>query len=385
MTEVASKPASADVAGRVPFADLTGMHEPLTAALDAVWNQTLATSGFIGGPLVDAFEAAWAAYCGRKHAIGVANGTDAIGLALKALGVGPGDEVLVPANTFIASAEGVVMAGAIPVFVDVDPVTLLVDVAVLDASVTARTAAVLVVHLYGHLPDMDALAAFARRRNILLVEDAAQAHGASWNGKPAGSFGAAATFSFYPGKNLGAFGDGGAVVLDDDDAAARIRSLAFHGRAVEDRYLHPLLGINSRLDALQAGILSVKLERLDEWTAGRRRAADSYLAALGDAAPELAAAVVRPITGCASAWHLFVVRVADRARVQAELSAAGVESGIHYPVPCHRQGAFATGPVPALPVAELAAASVLSLPMFPHITDQQVGRAAAALVSAVRS
>ncbi|MEP7055735.1 MAG: DegT/DnrJ/EryC1/StrS family aminotransferase [Actinomycetota bacterium] len=368
----------------VPFADLTGMHAPLAARLDAVWQQTLATSGFIGGALVDAFEASWAGYCGRRHAVGVANGTDAIALALKAFEVGAGDEVLVPANTFIASAEGVVMAGATPVFVDVDAQTLLVDVDLLDAAVTARTVAVLVVHLYGHIPDMDAITAFAKRRGLAVIEDAAQAHGATWNGRPAGSFGAAATFSFYPGKNLGAFGDGGAVVLDDDAAAARIRSLAFHGRAVEDRYLHPLLGINSRLDALQAGILSVKLDHLDEWTAGRRRAADRYLLALSADAPEIADAVVRPLAGCASAWHLFVVRVADRERVRAELAEAGIETGIHYPVPCHRQGAFAGGPVQLLPVAERAAASVLSLPMFPHLSDEQVDRAAAALISAVR-
>lgn len=369
---------------RVPFADLTGMHAPLRPQLDEVWATSLATSGFIGGPLVDEFEASWADYCGRRHAVGVANGTDAIALALKAFNVGPGDEVLVPSNTFIASAEGVVMAGATPVFVDVDPHSLLVDVELLDAAVTQRTVAVLVVHLYGHIPDMDAISAFAKARGLLVIEDAAQAHGATWNGRPAGSFGAAATFSFYPGKNLGAFGDGGAVVLDDDDATATIRSLAFHGRDVDDRYLHPLLGINSRLDALQAGILSVKLAHLDEWTAERRRVADRYLQALTEAAPEIADAVVRPNAGCESAWHLFVVRVTERDRVRSELGAAGIESGIHYPVPCHRQGAFAGGQVLSLPVAERAGSTVLSLPMFPHLTDSQVDRAAAALVSAVR-
>lgn len=369
---------------RVPFADLTGMHAPLAGELDAVWAQTLATSSFIGGPLVDAFEASWASYCGRKHAIGVANGTDAIALALKAFGVGPGDEVLVPAHTFIASAEGIVMAGATPIFVDVNEQTLLVDVALLEAAVTDRTVAVLVVHLYGHMPDMDAIAAFAERAGIAVFEDASQAHGATWKGRPAGSFGAAATFSFYPGKNLGAFGDGGAVVLDDDDATARLRSLAFHGRAVEDRYLHPLLGINSRLDALQAGILSIKLKHLDDWTAARSRVADRYLRTLTELAPEVAAAVVRPLESCGSAWHLFVVRVAHREGVREQLGAAGIESGIHYPVPCHRQGAFENEDTAALPVSEHAGATVLSLPMFPHLTDEQVDRVAAALVSAVR-
>lgn len=174
---------------RVPFADLTGMHAPLATEFDAVWAQLIATSGFIGGPLVDAFETSWAAYCGRKHAVGVANGTDAIALVLKAFQVSPGDEVLVPANTFIASAEGVVMAGAKPVFVDVDPQTLLVDVELLEAAMTPRTVAVLVVHLYGHIPDMDAISAFAKRRGLAVIEDAAQAHGATWNGRPAGSFG----------------------------------------------------------------------------------------------------------------------------------------------------------------------------------------------------
>lgn len=378
--------ATTTAMARVPFADLSGMHAPLAAELDAVWAHTRDTSAFIGGSMVDAFEESWARYCGRTHAVGVANGTDAIALALKAFNVGPGDEVLVPANTFIASAEGVVMAGATPVFVDVDPQTLLVDVDLLQAAITPRTVAVLVVHLYGHIPDMDAIAAFAGRHGIAVFEDAAQAHGATWKGRPAGSFGAAATFSFYPGKNLGAFGDGGAVVLDDDEATARLRSLAFHGRAVEDRYLHPLLGINSRLDALQAGILSVKLRHLDEWTAGRRRAAARYLQTLTALAPDVAKTVVRPIAGCESAWHLFVVRIADgdRERVRTELGAAGVESGIHYPVPCHRQGAFDAVDVPDLPVAEHAGASVLSLPMFPHLTDEQVDRAATALVSAVR-
>jgi dTDP-4-amino-4,6-dideoxygalactose transaminase len=368
---------------RVPFADLTGMHAPLQAELARVWDRVVETSGFIGGPLVDQFEASWADYCGRRHSVGVANGTDAIGLALKAFGIGAGDEVLVPANTFIASAEGVVMAGATPVFVDVDPETLLVDVDLLAAAVTPRTAAVLVVHLYGHIPDMDAILAFAESRGLAVFEDAAQAHGATWRGRPAGSFGAAATFSFYPGKNLGAFGDGGAVVLDDDAATARIRSLAFHGRAVDDRYLHPLLGINSRLDALQAGVLSVKLQHLDEWTAGRRRAAQRYLDVLSAQAPEIAAAVVTPSELCESAWHLFVVRVTDRQRVRAALDAAGIESGIHYPVPCHRQGAFAHEGTQPMPVAERAGATVLSLPMFPHLDDERIERAASALVAAV--
>jgi dTDP-4-amino-4,6-dideoxygalactose transaminase len=359
--------STATSSSTVPFLDLAGMHAPLRADLDDAVARVIDSSAFVGGRHVEQFEREWAKYCGSGHAVGVANGTDAIALALRALGVGPGDEVIVPANTFIATAEAVASVGAHAIFVDVRPDTLLVDLDRAEAAVGPRTSAIIPVHLYGQPVDMDAVVALAARHGLAVVEDAAQAHGATWRGRPAGSFGHAGCFSFYPGKNLGAFGDGGAVITDDAALAATIRSLADHGRSASSKHHHDLVGTNSRLDGMQAAILSVKLPHLDHWILRRRAAHHRYRELLHT----LPVGQVDLAEGALSAHHLEVVRVNDRERIAAELSNRGVATGIHYPVPCHLQPAFA--PVTdRLPVAEEAAEQILSLPLFPNLSIDQV-------------
>lgn len=358
----------------VPFLDLAAMQADVAEALDRSWTDVTASSAFVGGPDVERFEAAWADYCGTAHCVGVANGTDALTLSLQALGIGRGDEVIVPTNTFVASAAAIVHAGATPVFVDVDADTLLVTADHVSAALTERTAAVMVVHLYGQPVDMDAVGAVAHRAGVAVVEDAAQAHGATWKGARAGSFGVAGCFSFYPGKNLGAFGDAGAVVTDDAALADRIRSLGNHGRA-ESKHLHREVGVNSRLDGLQAAVLSAKLPMLDAWTRARRDLMEHYRLGL-DGVPATGVTVVGD---AASAYHLNVVRVADRDRVRRELDQRGIATGIHYPVPCHRQPAFGDITEEPLPVAERAADEIVSLPLFPHMTVAQVDRVCATL------
>lgn len=354
----------------VPFTDLAAMTCEIRAAVDQGWTRLLQSGQFIGGSAVEEFEQAWAAYCGVPHAVGVANGTDALQLVLKALEIGAGDEVVVPANTFVATAEAVALAGATPRFADVDPHTLLLTPEQLEAAVTPRTRAVIVVHLYGQMPDMDALCRAAARAGLVVIEDAAQAHGATWCGRRAGSIGTAGCFSFYPGKNLGAFGDAGAVVTSDADLAERVRCLRNHGRAAGSHYCHELIGTNSRLDALQAIVLTAKLARLDAWTRARRAVAARYQSAFA-AGP---ARMVAETPGSRGVYHLAVVRVPHRTQVQRELAAMGIQTGIHYPVSCHQQPPyrrFADGP---LPVAEATANEILSLPMFPHMTDRQLAR-----------
>ena len=260
--------------GQIPFLDVAAMTREVRDAVDPAWRSVLASSRFIGGEIVEQFEAEWAAYCGVGHAVGVANGTDALQLTLTALGIGPGDEVIVPANTFVATAEAVVLAGAIPRFADVCPDTLLLTPGCLEAAITSRTRAVIVVHLYGQMPDMTALCQAADAAGIAVIEDAAQAHGAAWRGQRAGSIGVAGCFSFYPGKNLGAFGDAGAVVTADGGLAGRIKVLRDHGRSAGSHYQHEQVGTNSRLDALQAAVLSAKLTRLEAWNTARRSIAE---------------------------------------------------------------------------------------------------------------
>ena len=360
----------------VPFTDLYAMTREVRGAVDQGWDRLLAGSRFIGGEAVEEFEQAWASYCGVEHAVGVANGTDALQLTLVALGIGRGDEVIVPANTFVASAEAVVLAGATPRFADVSPRTLLLTADDLEAAITPRTRAVFVVHLYGQMPDMDALRRTADRAGVLLIEDAAQAQGATWRGRRAGSIGQVGCFSFYPGKNLGAFGDAGAVVTADADLAKRIRSLRDHGRVIGSHYRHDLVGTNSRLDALQAVVLTAKLARLDTWNAARQSIAARYRAAFASGPVRM----VEDEPGARGVYHLAVARVPDRTRVQQELTALRIETGIHYPIPCHQQvpyQRFATGP---LPVSEAASAEVLSLPMFPHLRDDQVARVCEAVL-----
>ena len=359
--------ATSPAATRVPFADLAMQSAQVRAELDAVWVQLLDSHRFIGGEVVESFEQEWADYCDSDFAVSVANGTDSLHLILRALGIGRGDEVLVPANTFVATAEAVVLSGATPVFVDVLPDTLLMDPAQAQAAITPRTAAIVPVHLFGQMADVTALGEVARRAGVALVEDAAQAHGAFHEGRRAGSVGVAGSFSFYPGKNLGAFGDGGAITTSDAELAARLRSLRDHGRGLSDRYVHDHVGMNSRLDALQAGILSVKLRHLDDWTAARQRHAAAYRALL-----PAGLSLVDEAPQAPSVHHLAVVRTDRRDEVMDGLARYGVDTGIHYPVPCHLQEPYAAYRRDPLPVAEAAADQILSLPMFPHLTEDQV-------------
>ena len=367
--------------GNIPLVDLGLQHAQVADEVQRGFSEVLASGAFIGGPAVTAFERAYAELIGVRHCIGVGNGTDAIELALRACGIGPGDEVVLPANTFVATAEAVVRAGAVPVLADVDKDCLLLDPESVASVLTPATRAVVPVHLFGQTAPVEQLEGLVADRGLLLVEDAAQSQGALRHGRLAGSFGVASATSFYPGKNLGAYGDAGAVMTDDDDVARRVRLLGAHGSAV--KYQHDTLGFNSRMDTLQAVVLSAKLARLPAWNDQRRAAADRYDALLADVPG------VRPpgrLPGNVDVWHLYVVRVPDRDAVLAALNAAGVGAGIHYPVPVHLQPAFralGTGPG-SFPVAEAAAAEILSLPLFPGITAEQQERVVDELRKALR-
>jgi dTDP-4-amino-4,6-dideoxygalactose transaminase len=355
---------------RVPLLELRTMHEALRAELDRIWSESVDGSGFIGGAPVAGFEDAWARACGRRHAIGVANGTDAIALTLLALGIGRGDEVIVPANTFIATAEAVLMASARPRFVDVDPETHLMRAGTAEPAIGPSTKAIIAVDLHGNVPNMAELAELADAHGLALIEDAAQAHGSSWRGRPAGSFGVASCFSFYPGKNLGAFGDGGAVVTDDEALASSIRSIANHGRAPESGDVHRCVGLNSRLDALQAGVLSAKLPFLAAWNERRMAIAARY-----DEAFRAISNAMTPVTiedDVVPTYHHYVVRTGARDRVRMELDTLGIDTGVHYPTPCHLQAPYRGFTDRPLPVAERLASEILSLPIFPTLEDDLV-------------
>ncbi len=354
----------------IPLVDLKGQYLALKPQIDAAIQEVLDTTAFILGPKVDDFENAFAAFCGTNHCVAMGNGTDATVLALEAAGVGRGDEVITVAHTFIATAEGISELGAVPVFIDVRPDSLLMDVSKIEAAITPKTRAIMPVHLYGQTVEMDPLLQIAKKHGLKVVEDACQAHGAEYKGRRAGSMGDAATFSFYPGKNLGAYGDAGAVVTNQADLADWIRRKRNHGRAT--KYTHDFIGRNSRMDGIQGAILNVKLPHLDAWNADRRAIAaryDELLAPLG---------IRRVATqdGCLPVFHLYVVRVADRVRKLEALKAAGIEAGIHYPVPLHLQKAYqhlglALG---HLPVTEAAANEILSLPIWPGMGADLVQR-----------
>lgn len=363
---------------KVPFSDLAAMHEEVRELVEKAWSDRMERGDFVRGGPVAQFEQEWAAYCGADRAIGVGNGTDALQLTLRALDIGPGDEVILPANTFIATAEAVLLVGAIPRFADVDPDTLLVSAETVRPIVSARTKALIVVHLFGQVADMDALTSLCDEIGIALIEDAAQAHGATWRGRRAGSFGRAACFSFYPGKNLGAFGDGGAVVTSDAWLADRIDAMRDHGRPNGAHLTHLGIGTNSRLDTLQAAILSAKLTRLDDWTDRRRQAADWYRRYLGPGAR-----LVEESPLAESVHHLLVVQVPERDHIRSALASVGIATGIHYPMPCHQADAYRRYSWTSLPVVEQAAGRILSLPMFPHISEQQVRAVCEALDSAL--
>lgn len=366
---------------QVPLVDLQWQHGQIADEVAEGFAEVLASGGFIGGRHVKAFEEEYAAATGVEHCVGVANGTEALELALRAVGVGPGDEVVVPAMTFVASAEAVVRCGAQPTLVDVDAEHLLLDPRLLADAITERTRAVLPVHLYGQLAPMERILEVTGAKGVAVVEDAAQCQGASRNGRPAGSFGAAAGTSFYPGKNLGAYGDAGAVVTTSAEVAERVRLLANHG--AESKYDHVAIGFNSRLDALQAVVLRAKLARLAGWNALRQEAASRYAKLLDgvDGVTKPSAA-----EGNTHVWHLYTLRVADRDTVLARLQEAGIGAGVHYPRPVHEHPAFAPLGYPSgsFPVAEEAARTLLSLPLFPGITVEQQERVADALVKALR-
>lgn len=353
----------------VPFFDIGPTHAAIAGELDAAWRQVLDGRQFILGERVAAFEAGFATYCKAGHSIGVANGLDALTLILEGLGIGAGDEVLVPAHTFIATWLGVTRAGARPVAVDCLASTGNIDPSLVPAAITSRTKALIAVHLYGVPADMAPLQALAAKHSFHLIEDAAQAHGASYREQKVGSLGTAAGFSFYPTKNLGALGDGGAVVTNDAALAKRIRLIRNYGS--EKKYEHQIAGCNSRLDELQAAILSVKLRQLDGLNADRRHIAARYMQALSDL-PGLDLPAVTE--GSEPVWHLFPVRHAARDRLAEALNAAGVQTMVHYPVPPHLQPAYAALGYRAgqLPVAESIARSTLSLPVWPGLADPQI-------------
>lgn len=348
----------------IPFLDLKAPHSELREELDEAWRRVTESGWYVLGREVEAFEEEFAAYCGTRHCIGVGNGLDALHLILRAMEIGPGDEVIVPSNTFIATWLAVSLAGATPVPVEPDERTCNIDPLRVEEAITPRTRAILPVHLYGQPADMDPINAAAGRRGIRVVEDAAQAHGASYRGRKAGSLGHAAGFSFYPGKNLGALGDGGAVTTDDDRLAERIRLLRNYGSKV--KYRHEAPGVNSRLDELQAALLRVKLARLDEWNDRRRGIARRYLAGLCGTGIRLPEWPDR----CEPAWHLFVVRSARRDALQRSLGEAGIGTLIHYPVPPHLQPPYRELGLRAgsLPICERMAGEALSLPMGPHLS-----------------
>jgi dTDP-4-amino-4,6-dideoxygalactose transaminase len=365
----------------IPLVDLAAQHAAVAEEVTAGWQEVFARTAFIGGPQVAAFESEYAAFTGSRHCIGVANGTDGIEIALRALGVGPGDECILPTNTFIATAEAVCRTGATPVLVDcADDETYLIDTHAVEAAITARTRAIIPVHLYGQAAPVERLLPLADRIGAWVVEDAAQAQGARRNGVNVGTLGHTASTSFYPGKNLGAYGDAGAVLTGSDDLARRARMIRDHGSL--EKYEHDVLGFNSRMDTLQAVVLSAKLRRLAAWNVSRRDAAARYDVLLSGLE-----GVIRPRTldGNEHVWHLYVVRVPDRDRVLKELHASGIGAGVHYPVPIHLTSAFAClGSVDgAFPVAERTASELLTLPLFAEITAAQQERVTCALVAAL--
>lgn len=360
----------------VQFVDLAAQYATLQPTVDQAMQRVLNKADFILGKDVEVFEQEFANYCQTGYAVGIDNGTSALELALRAYDIGPGDEVITVANTFVATVLAISFTGATPVLVDIDPITYQMDpVQVLDA-ITARTKAIMPVHLYGHPVDMDPILAIARRRGLIVIEDACQAHGAHYKGKRAGSLGHAAAFSFYPGKNLGAYGDGGMVVTSDATIDAKVRMLRNYGS--REKYHHLIKGFNRRLDTLQAAVLRVKLPRLDGWNAARRHHANRYnelLAGLqGITTPGEAA-------HAESVYHLYVIRTSDRAGLQAQLNSKQISSGIHYPVPIHLQPAYADLGYKKgdFPITERYASEILSLPMYAELPDDAVDYVADAI------
>jgi dTDP-4-amino-4,6-dideoxygalactose transaminase len=366
---------------KVPFLDLKAHHAPLTEEFDRAIREVIESSAFAGGPFVERFEEEFASFCESSYAIGVGNGTDALWLALLALGIGEGDEVITVPNTFIATAEAITYCKARPVFVDVDPDTFTMNPAELEKSLTKKTKAIIPVHLFGQPADMDPILEFARANGLFVVEDAAQAHGAQYKGQKAGTMGDAGCFSFYPGKNLGAFGEAGAVVTNDPELRKQMQMLRDHGQS--RKYYHSTMGWNCRMDGIQAAVLSIKLRHLDEANSLRRKHAFEYneaLAGIDDVLTPFEAEYARHV------YHVYAVRVQERDATLRHLQEKGVGCAVHYPVPIHLQEAgrnlgYTKG---AFPIAEKLADEFLSLPMFPELTEEQIEYVARCVSEAVR-
>ncbi len=366
---------------KIPLVDLKAQYATIKPEIDAAMARVIANTSFIGGAEVANFEAAFAQFQRTKRAVGIANGTSALYLVLRALGIGAGDEVITTPHTFIATVEPIAQSGATPVFVDIDPVTYNIDPALIEAAITPRTKAIMPVHLYGQLAPMDAIMEIARKHNLYVIEDAAQAHGAELHGLRAGAWGHAACFSFYPGKNLGAYGDAGAVCTNDEALATLIAKLKDHGRM--SKYEHDELGYGERLDGLQAAILSAKLPHLDGWNEARRQHAAYYTQALAGVAGVQTPQVM---ADSLHAFHLYCVRVqGDRDAILAELNQRGIGAGVHYPVPLHLQPAMrGYGGQPGdFPQAEAAAKAIISLPLYPEMTTDHLSQVVEELVDVV--
>jgi dTDP-4-amino-4,6-dideoxygalactose transaminase len=363
----------------VPLLDLGAQYRTIRGEISSALQQVLQSTAFAGGPFVSAFEKEFASYCGCQFAIGVGSGTAALWLSLLGLGVGAGDEVITTPNTFIATAEAISFCGAAPVLVDVDPVTYTMDPALLERAITSRTRAVIPVHLYGQTADMDAIRTIAKRHGLIVIEDACQAHGAEYKGQKAGSLADAGCFSFYPGKNLGAYGEAGAVTTNDTELASRIRILRDHGQT--EKYKHALIGWNSRMDGFQGAILSVKLKYLDQWNQARRQHARHYSDLL-EHAPHIVPPREAPYAR--HVYHVYAVRVPHRDKLMATLAAQGIGCGIHYPVPIHLQKAyeFLGHGRGSFRATEQCARELLSLPMYPELAAEQISQVAAALIRA---
>lgn len=368
-------------ANTVPFIDLPAQFRSLKPEIDKALAPVFETTGFILGPAVKEFEEAFARYLDAKYCVTLNSGTAALHLALLALDIGPGDEVITVANSFIATAEAISFAGATPRFVDADPTTYNIDPSKLEAAITKKTKAIIPVHLFGQPADMDAICEIARKHNLKVIEDACQAHGATYKGTRVGTFSDVSCFSFYPGKNLGAAGDGGAIVTNNEEIAARIKLIRDHGS--RKKYEHEIIGHNFRLDTVQAAILNVKLPYLDGWNDARRKHAAYYNSKLSG----LAGVVTPQIAEyCQSVFHLYVVQVPNRTKVQQAMQEANVQTGIHYPLPIHLQPAYKDlGHRPGdFPVSEKLAEKILSLPMYAELTEAQQDRVVKVLVDTIK-
>ena len=362
----------------VPFLDLRAQHQSIRADLDLAFREVMDSCAFAGGPFVEKFENEFAKYCGCTHAVGVASGTDALWLILLALGVGPGDEVITVPNTFIATAEAISLCGARPVFVDVDPVTFTMDPDLLRNSITPRSRAIIPVHLFGQMADMDPILEIAHAKGVPVVEDACQAHGAEYKGRRAGSVGVAGAFSFYPGKNLGACGEAGAIVTNDLQIAEKVKTIRDHGQ--QKKYVHRLVGWNARMDGIQGAILSVKLKHIGDWNNSRRRHASKYKERLCEV--ERLVAPIEAHYGL-HVYHVYSIQAPERDTLIAELKRHDIYCGIHYPIPVHLQQAYSSLGYKkgSFPVSESLSASLVSLPMFPELTTSQIDWVAESLKS----